>query len=171
MEQCGLDLLNLPGHLWVLFAQRSPQSTQHCIQLIHIAASFQPLVRLAHALAAEKACLAMIACACVDLDGPPPCLSMFIVQWSMIIGFRLERDPPVRAQRHLHISARGRCLFFIHAARKFRGFWRELSKKSCSTLSSASPCGTTRNWDREEREWNMLCLSPAPELLPWRPPC
>jgi len=71
MEERGLDLLNLPGHFRVLIVQRRRQCTEHRIQFVHIAASFQSLVRLAHALAAEKARLAMIACACVNLNDPP----------------------------------------------------------------------------------------------------
>jgi hypothetical protein len=89
MEQGGLDLLDLTGYLRILIVQGGCQSTEHRIQLVHIAASFEPFVRLAHALAAEKACLAMIACTCIDLDGPPPCFSMLNDHW-----FQAQKRPP-----------------------------------------------------------------------------
>jgi hypothetical protein len=72
MEQGGLYPLDLPSHIWILLAQRGPQGAEHRIELVHITASFQPLVRLAYTLAAEKTCFAMIARACIDFNGPPP---------------------------------------------------------------------------------------------------
>jgi len=78
MKESGLDLLDLSIYIGIFIAQRSAQGSENRIKLVHITASFQPLVRLAHPLAAEKACLAVIACACVDFDGPPPsfCISL-----------------------------------------------------------------------------------------------
>jgi len=88
MEERGLDLLDLTGRFRVLVVQGGRQSTEHRVQFVHIAASFQPLVRFAHALAAEKARLAVIACACVDLNGPPPCFSMFHDSSAWLKSFR-----------------------------------------------------------------------------------
>jgi hypothetical protein len=84
MKQGGLDLLYLPSHIWILVGQRCSQRPENGIKLVHITASLQPLMRLAHTLAAEKTCLAMIACACIDLNGSPPCFPMFNDPCSMI---------------------------------------------------------------------------------------
>ena len=76
MKQGGLDLLYLPSHVWILVGQRCSQRPENGIKLVYITASLQPLVRLAHTLTAEKASLASIACACIDLNGSPPRFSI-----------------------------------------------------------------------------------------------
>ena len=44
-------------------------------------------------------------------------------------------------------------------ARKSRRFTEPCQRKASLLLSSLrfDPCGTRHNWDREEREWQMLC--------------